>query len=145
MSSPSSRSDWCASMPGSSRVHGGSCRRRACSAWWRQSPQRPSRTPPRQRTRVPKPHRLHHPITIRNRRIRTQTPTPSIGMSQFGNHNYPLNQMAIYTSDPILLRIRASKSLKSEVARGSSNCVVTTRFEESPSLAIFTPILSMST
>ena len=41
------------------------------------SDQRPSRTPPRLRTRLPQPHPLHHPSTPRDRRLQT-SPTPSI-------------------------------------------------------------------
>ena len=39
--------------------------------------QRPPRTPPRLRPRLPQPHQLHRPITPRDRRIQTPT-TPSI-------------------------------------------------------------------
>ena len=46
------------------------------------SRQRTPRTPTRIRTRVPKPHPLHHPSTPRNRRIQTPT-TPSIMKSPF--------------------------------------------------------------
>ena len=41
------------------------------------SHQRPPRTPTQIRTRIQKPHPLHHPSTPRNRRIQTRT-TPSI-------------------------------------------------------------------
>ena len=40
------------------------------------SHQRTSRTPTRIRTRIPKPHQLHHPSTPRNRRIQTPTTPP---------------------------------------------------------------------
>ena len=40
------------------------------------SHQRPLRTPTRLRTRIPKPHQLHHPSTPRNRRIQTPTTPP---------------------------------------------------------------------
>ena len=39
--------------------------------------QRPPRTPPRLRTRLPQPHPLHRPSTPRDRRLQT-SPTPSI-------------------------------------------------------------------
>ena len=42
-----------------------------------QSTQRPPRTPPRLRTRLPQPHPLHRPSTPRDRRLQT-SPTPSI-------------------------------------------------------------------
>ena len=44
--------------------------------------QRPTRTPPRLRPRLPQPHQLHRPITTRNRRLQTPT-TPSIVKSPF--------------------------------------------------------------
>ena len=45
--------------------------------------QRPPRTPPRLRTRLPQPHQLHRPIPPRDRRIQTPT-TPSIVKSPRG-------------------------------------------------------------
>ena len=44
--------------------------------------QRPPRTPPRLRPRLPQPHQLHRPIPARDRRIQTPT-TPSIVKSRF--------------------------------------------------------------
>ena len=43
--------------------------------------QRPTRTPPRLRPRLPQPHQLHRPITARDRRLQTPT-TPSIVKSR---------------------------------------------------------------
>ena len=50
------------------------------------SDQRPSRTPPRLRTRLPQPHPLHHPSAPRDRRLQT-SPTPSIVKSQISCTN----------------------------------------------------------
>ena len=50
--------------------------------------QRPTRTPPRLRPRVPKPSQLHRPQPPRDRRLQTPT-TPSIGMSR---HSRPRGQ-----------------------------------------------------
>lgn len=61
-----------------SRGHPGLLRPPPHQQWPYRSHQRTPRTPTRTRTRIPKPHPLHHPSTPRNRRIQTPTTPPII-------------------------------------------------------------------
>ena len=61
-----------------SRGHPGLLRSSPHQQWPYRSHQRTPRTPTRTRTRIPKPHPLHHPLPPRNRRIQTPTTPPII-------------------------------------------------------------------
>ena len=66
------------------RGHPGLLRPPPHQQWPHRSDQRPPRTPTQIRTRIPKPHPLHHPNTPQNRRIQTPT-TPPIMKSRFAH------------------------------------------------------------
>ena len=66
------------------RGHPGLLRPPPHQQWPHRSDHRPPRTPTQIRTRIPKPHPLHHPNTPQNRRIQTPT-TPPIMKSRFAH------------------------------------------------------------
>ncbi len=71
--------------------------------------QRPTRTPPRLRPRLPQPHPLHRPISTRGRRIQTPT-TPSTAMSRDFFPAYRRGAEALSPREPVVRQTAEARS-----------------------------------